>query len=115
MKPAVLVVGLIGLVAAAYGGRQAIGSCTVGVHNTSATLAVSGWGHESECRRIRTVNDLTPFEDVSQDLPAGDFVCERWRRLRHYVVRDRGLPAFAEGQSICQMIRNPDFFDWPGR
>lgn len=111
-KVRALVIGLLGLLAIAYAGQQTMGSCTLGVHNTSATLAISGWGHNSECRRILTMNHVSLFEDVTRDPPVGDFVCAKWRRLHHYVVRDRGLPAFAMGNGICEMIQNPDFFDW---
>jgi len=42
--PVVMVVGLLVLGTTVYLGHQTIGSCTLGVHGTSATLTVSGLG-----------------------------------------------------------------------
>jgi len=110
--PVAMVVGLLVLGTTVYLGHQTIGSCTLGVHGTSATLTVSGWAHQSACQHLIKSNPWGIWEDVSNEPPSGDSTCEVRRDHRRYFVRDGGLPAFAMGRSICTAMSGPDFWEW---
>ena len=103
MKPTIIVIGVLALGAAAYGSHRFLGSCSVGVTGTDATVTVSGWRATAACHDLQAQDSRWVY--LREEPLVGDVLCEVRRDHRHYVVRDKGALLLV-GRMACAALND---------
>jgi hypothetical protein len=112
MRNSLLVIGaFLGAGLGAYGMREVVSSCAVGVSGTDATVTVHGFRSDTACADLTRGSGATTIYD-RQEPPTGRVLCEVNHNRQRYVVRDDGL-LMITGRSICAVLNDPRF--WQGQ